>query len=175
MEKFDLLNADQIVSFAFSYYYGNNEDDESSSGQSFVHKNVFVDGNLMVEFGIISESNKKDIRTTVIYKYYYSPLDEKRISVRVKHELSEDVIVKGKENIDGRFGVMFSFKSRNPAIKKMNFGEIFPYLRFYGENDKIEKYQMDIDPESKNREWILSFEDDADLGKEAWKIGRAHV
>ena len=168
MEKFDLLNADQIVSFAFSYYYGNNEDDESSSDQSFVHKDVFVDGNLMVEFGIISESNKKDIRTTVIYKYYYSPLDEKRISVRVKHELSEDVIVKGKENIDGRFGVMFSFKSRNPAIKKMNFGEIFPYLWFYGENDKIKEYQMDIDPESKNREWILSFEDDADLGKEAW-------
>lgn len=167
-EKFDLLNADQIVSFAFSYYYGNNEEDESSSDQSFVHKEVFVDGNLMIEFGIISESNKKDIRTMVIYKYYYSPLDEKRICVRVKHELSEEATVKGKENIDGRFGVMFSFKSRNPAIKRMNFGELFPYLRFYGENDNIKTYQMNPDPESRNREWIISFEDDADLGKEAW-------
>jgi len=168
MEEFDLFNADQIVSFAFSYYYGNNEEDESSSDQSFVHKDVFVDGNLMVEFGIISESNKKDIRTTVIYKYYYSPLEEKRICVRVKHELSEEATVKGKENIDGRYGAMFSFKSRNSVIKKMNFGDIYPYLWFYGENEKIEEYQMNLDPDSKNREWILSFEDDADLGKEAW-------
>ena len=167
-EKFDLLQADQIVSFAFSYYFGDDESDECSSDQSFVHKEVFVDGNLMVEFGIISESNNKNIRTTAIYKYYYSPLDEKRINVRVKHEITEDVIVKGKENIDGRFGVMFSFKSRNPSIKKMNFGDIFPYLRFYSENDNIEKHQLDTNPDSKQREWILSFEDDADLGKEAW-------
>ena len=167
-EKFDLLNADQIVSFAFSYYYGNNEEDESSSDQSFVHKEIFVDGNLMVEFGIISESNRKEIRTTAIYKYYYTPLEEKRICARVKHELSDEVIVKGKENIDGRFGIMFSFKSRNPVLKKMNFGDIFPNLRFYGENEKIEEYQMNLDPETKKREWILSYEDDADLGNEAW-------
>ncbi len=168
MEEFDLFNADQIVSLAFSYYYGNNEEDESSSDQSFVHKDVFIDGNLMVEFGIISESNKKDIRTTVIYKYYYSPLEEKRISVRVKHDLSEEATVKGKENIDGRYGVMFSFKSRNPVIKKMNFGDIYPNFWFYGENEKITEYQMNQDPDTKNREWILSSEDDADLGKEAW-------
>ena len=168
LKEFDLLNADQIVSFAFSYYYGNDEGDESSSDQSFVYKDVFVDGNLMVEFGIISESNKKDIRTIVIYKYYYSPLEEKRICARVKHEISEEATVKGKENIDGRYGVMISFKSRNPVINKMNFGYIYPYLWLYGENEKIEEYQMNPDPDTKNREWILSFEDDADLGKEAW-------
>ena len=56
---------------------------------------------------------------------------------------------------------MSSHKSRNPVIKKMNYGEIFTFLRFYGENDTIKKYQMNIDLVSTNREWILSFEDDA--------------
>ena len=167
-EEIEVLDSDQIVSFAFSYYYGNKEQDESSSDQSFVSKEILVDGNLMVEFGIKSESNKKDISTTAIYKYYYSPVEEKRLCVRVKHEMLEEAIVEGKENIDGRFGMMASFKSRNPAVKKLNVGNIFPYLHFYGEDDTIKEYQMNLDPESKNREWIISFKDDADLGKEAW-------
>ncbi len=167
-EKMDVLDSDQIVSFAFSYYYGDKEQDESSSDQSFVSKEILVDGNLMVEFGIKSESNKKDISTTAIYKYYYSPVEEKRLCARVKHEMLEEAIVEGKENIDGRFGMMVSFKSRNSVVKKLNVGDIFPYLHFYGENDNINEYQMNLDPESKNREWIISFKDDADLGKEAW-------
>lgn len=168
VREFSLLDSDQIASFTFTYYYGDNENEESSSDQSFVHKKIFVDGNLMVEFGIISESRKKDIRTTVIYKYYYSPLEEKRISVRVKHEILEDAIVDGKVNIDGRFGALISIKSRNPVINRMNVGEIFPFLHFYGENNNIEEYQMNLDPESKKREWIISYKDDADLGEEAW-------
>ncbi|UCF12386.1 MAG: carboxypeptidase regulatory-like domain-containing protein [Thermoplasmatales archaeon] len=167
-ERIEILDSDQIVSFAFSYYFGNNEHDESSSDQLFVSKEILVDGNLMVEFGIKSESNKKDISTTAIYKYYYSPVEEKRLCARVKHEMLEEAIVKGKENIDGRFGMMTSFKSRNLAVKKLNVGHIFPYLDFYGENDNINGYQMNLDPESKNREWIISYKDDADLGKEAW-------
>ncbi|UCD13891.1 MAG: carboxypeptidase regulatory-like domain-containing protein [Thermoplasmatales archaeon] len=167
-EKMEVLDSDQIVSFAFSYYHGDKERDESSSDQLFVSKEILVDGNLMVEFGIKSESNKRDIRTTAVYRYYYSPVDEKRLCVRVKHEMLDEVIVKGKENIDGRFGMMASFKSKSPAIKKLNVGDIYPYLHFYGENDDIKEYQMNLEPESKKREWIISFKDDADLGEEAW-------
>jgi len=167
-KEFNALNSDQIASFAFSYYYGSNEEDESSSDQSFIHKKIFTDGNLMVEFGIISQSNRKDIRTTAVYKYYYSPLDDKKISVHVEHKLSEEVVVKGKENIDGRFGSLISIKSRNSVIDKLNFGEILPYLHFYAENDQIIEYEMNQNPESKSREWIISYKDDADLGKESW-------
>ncbi len=167
-EEIDILDSDQIASLAFSYYYGNKEQDESSSDQLFVSKEIIIDGNLMVEFGIKSESRKKDIVTTALYKYYYSPTEDKRLCVRVKHEMVEDAIVIGKENIDGRFGMMASFKSRNPAIKKLNVGEIYPFLHFYDENNLIKEYQLNLNPESKNREWIISYKDDADLGSEGW-------
>ncbi len=167
-KNFDILNSDQIVSFAFSYYYGSNEIDESSSDQVFIDKKIIADGNLMVEFGIISESKKKDIQTTAIYRYYYYPLDEKRINVHVKHEMLKDATVKGIDNVDGRFGSLISIKSRSAAIKSLNFGEIYPYLNFYSDDDKIEQYQLNQNPATKDREWIISFKDDASLGKEAW-------
>lgn len=167
-KKFDVLGSDQIVSFAFSYYYGSKEKDESSSDQVFIDKKIFVDGNLMVEFGIISESKKKDIQTTAIYRYYYYPLDEKRINVHVKHEMSKDATVQGIDNVDGRFGSLISIKARSAAVESLNFGEIYPYLNFYGEDDKIEQYQLNQNPATKDREWIISFKDDASLGKEAW-------
>ena len=168
MEKIDVLDSDQIVSLAFSYYCGDKEADESSSDQIFISKEILIDGNLMIEFGIKSESKRRDIRTTILYRYYYTPLDEKRLSIRVKHEMLESVIVKGKENIDGRFGMMASFKSRSPTIDKLNVGDIYPYLHFFGENDKVNEYRMNLEPESKKREWIVSYKDDADLGKEGW-------
>jgi len=167
-KKFDVLGSDQIVSFAFSYYYGSKEKDESSSDQVFVDKKIFVDGNLMVEFGIISESKMKDIQTTALYRYYYYPLDEKRINVHVKHEMLKDATVQGIDNVDGRFGSLISIKSRSATVESLNFGEIYSYLNFYGENDKIEQYQLNQNPATKDREWIISFKNDASLGKEAW-------
>jgi len=165
---FDVLGADQIVSFGFSYYYGSNEKDESASDQVFIDNKIFVDGNLMVEFGIISESKKKDIQTTAIYRYYYNPLDEKRINVNVKHEMLKNAIVQGIDDIDGRFGSLISIKSRSAAVESLNFGEIYPYLNFYDEAGKIEQYQLNQNPATKDREWIISFKNDASLGGEAW-------
>jgi hypothetical protein len=166
--KFDLLGSDQIVSFAFSYYYGSKEKDESSSDQVFVDKKILYDGNLMVEFGIISESKMKDIQTTVLYRYYYDPLDEKKIDVHVKHEMLKDATVQGIENLDGRYGAIISLKSRSATVESLNFGDIYPYLDFYGENGNIKEYQMDQNPATKDREWIITYKDDADLGSEAW-------
>jgi hypothetical protein len=167
-QKFDLTNADQIVSFAFSYYYGSKEKDESSSDQVFIDKKIFVDGNLMVEFGIISESTKKDVQTTAIYRYYYCPLDDKRINVHVKHEMLKDATVQGIDNIDGRFGSLISLKTRSAAIESLNFGEIYPFLDYYSENEKIAQYQLNQNPSSRQREWIISYKNDATLGTEAW-------
>ena len=168
-KEFDALDSDQIVSFGFSYYYGNEEGDESASDQMFVKKEIFVDGNLMVKFGVISQSDDKNLKTTVIYKYYYNPLSDKRIDVQVKHEvLNKDIVVSGKTNIDGRFGSLLSFKARSTVVEKMNAGEILPYLHFYGERGAIEEYSLNLDPETKEREWIITAKDDADLGNPAW-------
>jgi len=166
--QFDVLGSDQIVSLAFSYYYGSKEKDESSSDQIFVDKKVIVDGNLMVEFGIISESKLKDVQTTVLYKYYYHPPDDKRINVHVRHEMLKDATVQGMENIDGRYGAIISLKSQSATVDTLNFGEIYPYVDFYGKTGNIEEYQMDQNPATKDREWIISYKNDADLGTEAW-------
>jgi hypothetical protein len=168
MDEFDVLNSDQIVSFAFSYYYGGDETDESSTDQRFVDKKVWVDGNLMTEFGIISESLRGDVRTSAVYKYYYSPVEERRMTVRVQHEFLDDALVQGKVNIDGRFGTILSFRSRNSRVKKMNAGTIFPYIHFANDENVVEEYQMNMDPESRQREWIIDYLDDADIGPQGW-------
>jgi hypothetical protein len=167
-KEFDIINSDQIVSFAFSYYYGDKEKDESASDQVFLDKKIFIDGNLMVEFGIISESEKKDVQTTAIYRYYYCPVEDKRIMVHVKHEMLKDATVQGIDNIDGRFGSLISLKARSAVVESLNFGQIYPYLDFYGEKNKIEQYQLNQNPSTKDREWIISYQNDATLGSEAW-------
>lgn len=167
-KNIDVLDSDQIVSFAFSYYYGEKEKDESSSDHLFISKEIITNGNLMVEVGVKSQSSRRDISTTAVYRYYYSPKEEKRLSVRIKHEMLESVVVRGKENIDGRFGMMASYSSSSPVIDKLNVGEIYPFLHYFGENNKVNMYKMNLEPESKKREWIVSYEEDADLGEEAW-------
>jgi hypothetical protein len=167
-KQFDLLGSDQIVSFAFSYYNGSRDKDESSSDQVFLNKKILVEGNLMVAFGVMSESKKGDVRTTAIYKYYYCPLNEKRLNVHIKHEMTKNATVQGVDNVDGRFGSIISIKARSASIDSLNFGVIYPYLDFYGASDKIEEYQMDQNPNTKEREWIISYKDNADLGKQAW-------
>ncbi len=166
--EFDVFDSDLIASFAFSYYYGSNEKDESSSDQLLLDKKIFVDGNLMVEFGILSESQRQDVQTNAIYKYYYCPRTEKRLSVRVRHSFSEAATVKGKVNIDGRFGSIYSIQAKSQTIDRLNTGQIFPYLFVYGESNDVEEFKMNTNPETKQREWILSYEDDVDLGKQAW-------
>jgi len=166
--EFDIINSDQIVSFAFSYYYGEKEKDESSSDQVFLDKKIFIEGNLMVEFGILSESLKKDVQTTAIYRYYYCPLEEKRINVHVKHEMLKEATVQGIDNIDGRFGSLISLKSRSATVNSLNFGEIYPYLNFYSEKNMVEQYQLNRNPSTKEREWIISYKNDATLGSDAW-------
>lgn len=168
-KEFGLMNSEDTASFSFSYQHGPKEEDEISSDQSLVSKEIFVDGNLMVEFGIVSESSGKDMRTTNIYKYYYCPVpNKKRICVHVKHEVFKGGTVEGIENIDGRYGALASYKSTSERVKIMRFGEILPYMHFYDENGDIREYKISEDFESKERNWVISYKDDCDLGKDAW-------
>jgi len=159
-KEFDIMNTELLASFSFSYHEGLKDSDEISSDQVLISKEIFVDGNLMTSFGIISESLSKNLRTTNIYRYYYSPTENKKILVNVKHEVLEESKVKGIENIDGRFCSLISYKSKSSSLKKMVFGDILPYLHIYGINNRIKEYQLNIDPESKERDWIISYEDD---------------
>lgn len=179
-KEFGLLTSDDLASFCFSYHVGVKDEDEISSDQRLISKEILVDGNLMVEFKIVSESYDKTIRTTNTYKYYYCPTENKRICVHVKHQVLENVKVRGIINVDGRYGAIISYKSTSEKIKKMRFGEILPFLHVYTKDDKIREYKMLLNPEDKEREWIISYTDDCDLGKNAWisydegTSGKAH-
>ena len=102
-KNFDILNSDNIASFCFSYHKGPEFKDEISSDEELVAKQIITDGNLMVEFKIISQSKEKNLRSSNVYKYYYCPTEDKRLNVHVKHEVFEDDYVDGVVNVDGRY------------------------------------------------------------------------
>jgi len=167
-KNFDALNIYHIASFGFGYQTGSQDEDEVSSEEKLISKEIITDGNLMVEFGIVSESSNGHIRTTNVYKYYYCPGDNKRIYVHVKHEVFEDCTVKGIENIDGRYGALMSYKSRSERLHRMRFGDILPYLHVSGENNDIFEYEMNLNPENNEREWIVPYTYDCDIGEKSW-------
>ena len=167
-KKLDILNSDLLTSFAFSYQNGPDDANEVSSDQVLTGKEITITGNLMVEFIINSESTDGVIHTSNIYRYYHSPIDDKRINVHVSHDISSDIIINEDENNDGRFGTIFAYHSKSESLKKMQFGEILPYLHVYSEDKRIEEYNLILNPESSDREWVISYKDDCDLGSEAW-------
>jgi len=50
----------------------------------------------------------------------------------------------------------------------MRFGAIYPFLHVYSENGEIKEYNMNLDPEGTEREWILSYKMTVTLVKKAW-------
>jgi hypothetical protein len=167
-KDFGITDSDSTVSFCFSYHKGFKDEDEISSDQKLVSKHINIDGNLMIEFGIISESDDENLRTSVIYKYYYCPAENKRINVNVKHQVFDECIVEGVINVDGRYGAIISYQSKSERIEKMRFGGIYPFLHVFGEDGNIKEYNMNLDPQGKEREWIIPYNDDCDIGEDAW-------
>jgi hypothetical protein len=167
-KEFGITNSESTVSFSFAYHKGFEDKDEISSDQKLVSKNINIDGNLMVEFVIISESDDKNLRTTVVYKYYYCPTENKRINANVKHQVFEECTVKGLTDVDGRYGAIISYQSKSERIEKMRFGEIYPFLHVYSEEGSIKEYNINTNPKGKEREWIISSKDECTLGENAW-------
>jgi len=167
-KEFDITKLDAIANLGFSYYTGMDDKYEISSDETLIAKQILVDGNLMVEVRLISESEQKNIRTSNIYKYYYCPTTDKRLNVHIKHEILKDDYVEGNINVDGKYGAIFSLNSKSETIKKMRFGEMLPYLHVSSEDNNIREYLINLDPEDKKREWVISYEDDCDLGEKTW-------
>jgi len=179
-KEFSVSNSENMGSFCFTYNNGAKDEDQVSSDQVLISKEIRIDGNLMTEFKIVSESKGNDLRTSNLYRYYYSPITNKRIVVHVKHEVFKEGTAEGQLNIDGLYGGLVTYQSRSGKIQSLRFGKILHYLHVYGENDQIREYCIPTNPESKEREWVVPYSDDCDLGKDAWisydegETGRAY-
>ena len=167
-------NGELFAAFDFKYYYDEGIFSYSSTSQKVISKEVLIDGNLMVEFQIISTSNKEDLRTTAIYKYYHCPTTNTRIHVNVKHEALKEIEVfdiPPATNADGIYASIQSGGLKSKSIKELNIGEILPYMHFQNEKGTISEYTLDLDPEympGNEDIRLISVEDDVDLGTEPW-------
>lgn len=175
-------NGEQIASFNFVYWWKETENDKyvpKSTSDILVEKQTFVDGNLMVKFGIVSRSKDETLQTTVIYKYYYNPSEDKRIYTHVKHEVIGFPLETGVD-IDVSYLTVNCGGVKSSTISDLNFGAIPPYIHFYGTEEKIISQDIPY-PESKNWEEIIGKTDDYDLGSNAWlsvdngEVGQAHA
>jgi len=156
---------DRLTSFCFQYEKSNRE--FVTTREKLVSNEIYVDGNLMVSFGITSSTSDGNIRTTNVYKYYHSNSDVRRICIKVKHEILKEVEIENKER-EGSFVFSSGFKTRSEANPFLNTGEILPYVHFYSEEDSIKEIKADVNPKAENEEYLISVEDDYDLGKHAW-------
>jgi len=174
---------DRLGAFCFQYVDTSLPmgQDTITTRMKLISNEIFVEGNLMVEFGIISTTSRDDAKTTDIYKYYCSPVDIKRICVNVKHEVLKDISVASSEKVDGEYAFTSGFKTRSEANPFLNTGEILPYIHYNNKDNSIVDIQADTNPTAKNEEWLVSAEDNADLGSYPWasadsgETGKAHA
>ena len=173
-------NSDQIVSFAFFYWWFKDGDWTGiSSAERFISKQLFVNGNLMVKFGIESESENGLLRSTVIYKYYYCPTEDKRLYTHVKHEVIGYPLPLGEE-IDVAYVIFSCGGIKSSSIKELNFGEIPPNLHFYSDEERVKSHKFDQYPDYNDWQAIIHKSDDYDLGSFPWlsvdhgETGKAH-
>ena len=171
---------EQTVSFNVMYWwFENGEWPYYSSSDKLVSKEIIEDGNLMVKFAIVSQSSNKFLKSTVYYKYYYSPSEDKGIFTNVNHEVDTEELPTGDE-IDVSIGMISSGAIRSSKIDELNFGYITPFMHFFSEDDEIITYELDQYPESIDWLMIIGKDKDYDLANKPWvsvdygKTGIAH-
>lgn len=164
-------NGEMAASFDFTYYYGDAMSEYYSTSQQLVSKQILCDGNLMVSCGIVSQSTDGALRTTAVYKYYYSPTSYKRIRAHIIHEALKECTINPASNTDGTYASLQCGGIRSTSIKDLNFGELYPFLHVYTENNVVEEYQVDPDPDYSKDDPVIRLiktTDDVDVGTEAW-------
>ena len=168
------------ASLNFRYWWFTEKDDwkEIATYEKFMEKQIFVDGNLMVKFGIKSQSEDGALQSTVIYKYYYCPTEEKRIYLHAKHEIINYPIPVGEE-IDAAYANFDFGNIKSSNIDELNFGRIYPYLHFYSKEERIIEKKIPQYPEGTIN--VISKQEDNDLGSSPWvsvddgEKGEAHA
>jgi len=157
------------VSFGFEYAWKKDGSwiDKFSSIENLVAHERIIDGNLMVKFGIVSQSNNGLVRSKVIYKYYYNPKEDKRIYSHVRHEVIGNSLPNGDE-MEASYIILTNTRMRSNTIDELNFGFLPRYLNFYNEENNVNQYQLEQYPEGHKALKIIGKEDDCDLGNLSW-------
>ena len=178
--EFKTKNAEQMASFYMSYSINPSGEDTGSQWAEEVEKSILVDGNLMIRLNIDGISPNGNIESNDIYTYYYCPTDTKSLHVNINHNVLNTVEIKGDKERDGTYCSITTIKARSGTIEDMNIGEILPNVHLYSEDETIRMYDIPTDPNADPAEWLLSSDDDEDLGSKAWfciddpATGRAH-
>ncbi len=173
-------NGEVFASFDFYYYPVTAVEaiDYISTSEKLVSKEITIDGNLMVEVGIISKTNNGKVQTTGKYKYYHSPTDDKRVHVNIKHETNDEIKLHKTADMNGVFARIRTGEVKSSSIKDLNFGRIYPYFHFYDENNNFCEYPLNGNQEGTFK--IINTKDDIDLGEKSWvsfdegKTGKSH-
>jgi len=166
--EFKTKNAEQLASFYMSYSTDPSGTYTGSQWAEDIEKTILIDGNLMVRMQIQGISPKGAIKTNNIYTYYYCPTDTKNLHVNVNHDVLDTVEIRGSQQRDGTYCSLTTIKARSGTIEDMNIGEILPDVHLYGEDETIRMYEIPTDPDADPAEWLLSSDDDEDLGSKAW-------
>lgn len=159
-------NGEFVVDLNFKYWYYTNNKWNPIFCEIFNNSDILIDGNLMVKCAIISNSKDDSLQSTVYYKYYYTPHEDKRLYTHILHEIKKYPLPTG-DKIDFGFATLRYSKTVS-NIDDLNVEGIPPYLHYYSESDEIKTYYFDTAPESPNWVRIIGPKDEADLGKKPW-------
>jgi hypothetical protein len=159
---------DQICDFSIDYGITNFPGYIGTAYAKNPSKKTIVDGNLMVRLEIESVSPQGDLKTRNVYTYYFCPDTTRRIFTDVYHEVLKDVKIDNSNIHDGSYAGLVSLKARSKSIDALNIGEFYPMLALVNENDIVEKFDAPLNPRTGVKDFVLTKEDDADLGKSAW-------
>jgi hypothetical protein len=176
----ETYNLDQCGSFDFRYGVTGEPDYVGTAWSTETTKTVLVEGNLMVRMRLEGTAPRGDIRSDNIYTYYYCPTSAKRIYIDAYHEILTSVTIDEPSTLDGVYAGITSIKARSASIEKMNVGEILPTVYISTEDNTVREFSVPQNPESTERELVLSTQDDIDLGPKAWvclgdtTTGKAH-
>ncbi len=169
---------DHTLSYAFYYkWFENDRWFSATTADKLVTSKIYIDGNLMVKVGLISESEEGMLRSTALHKYYYCPRENKSLYSNVKHEVKE-TIPEGK-NAEAFFVSSINGVLKSSIIKELDYGRMPKYLHFYSDEERIKTHEFDPYPESAWEE-IIGREEDYTLGSIPWisvdggKTGMAH-
>ena len=177
-------NAELLLSFDFIYWWkdfqGNGKAWPSRYTSEINVKNKkYEDGNLMVKFGIEASDEENSLKSTVFFKYYYNPGEDKKLHAHVKHEVTKHPLPTGFD-IDASLA-RFTFGTvKSSTIDDLNFGIIPDYLHFFNEENRVIPFEVPYADSINHWEVYIDNEDDYDLSNLAWlsldngETGKAH-
>ncbi len=165
--SFSPQQTEQTASFSLSYWYKNDDAwTKMTTAQKLQSTEIIVDGNLMIQCGIVSRSADDIFQTTAIYTYYYSPHQKTRLLVDVTHELTDNA-APSADAIDVFFASLTSGGLSSTTYNDLNFGTIPSSLYIYTNDNQTVEYALTTNPDSA-WEPILGRKANIELGSPGW-------